>query len=130
MNASQQITELQTRNAALEAKVRRIEAELRKREAQLVEAGKDAAVRNRECEALREANAELLNEVQELRQRDKARDEEVERLRTGAGTTADKWLDRYVDKCDVLEADNTRLRRALLEQAAVFATTLKAILPA
>ncbi len=45
----------------------------------------------------------------------------------------DRNISRALDAEDQvreLEADNARLRRAVLEQATVFATTLKAILPA
>lgn len=134
--ATAEVEQLRARNAALEANALHMEAELRRREEELVEAGKDAAVRNRECEALREANAELLNEVQELRQRDKARDEEVKRMRETNRKNADGYYAAELlakeaeDKSTALEADNARLRRALLEQATCFSTTIQAILPA
>lgn len=127
-------TQLTARNAALEENTLHVQAELRKREEQLVEAGKDAEVRERECEALRNANAELLGEVETLQQRDKARDEEIERTREINKKNADAYYkaadlaQEAVAKADELEAENERLRKAILEQATVFATTIKALL--
>lgn len=125
---------LRTRNIVLEANTLHVQAELRRREEELVEAGKDAEVCEREREALRAANNDLLEEVEELQQRDKARAEEIGRTReinkkNADGYYAAKLLAKEAeDKAIALECGNARLRKALLEQATVFAATLNAVL--
>jgi chromosome segregation ATPase len=149
--------ELQARNAALEENATYMENRLEERQDELVamskqldeadnkvgqqaselfELRRDAKVRDRECEALRAANTNLLDEVQEL-QRDCAKlnhrldnmHKDYDILADANDLNGEKAYDAE-EKAEELEADNARLRRALLEQATVFATTLKAILPA
>lgn len=118
---AEESTALMARNAALEENTLHVQAELRKREEQLVEAGKDAEVVARECEALRAANTELLEEVEELQRK-------LDDLRTEEEINAESTYEAN-KRADELEWDNTRLRRAPLEQATCFATTLKALVP-
>lgn len=132
---AEESTALMARNAALEENASYMEAELEKREKDLVEAGKAAEVRNRECEALREANTQLLNEVEELQKQNEttARDlatayKDRDQLSAMNDRNAERMYEAEA-KADELEEDNTRLRTALLEQATCFATTLKALLP-
>lgn len=132
---AEESTQLMARNAALEENALHVQAELRRREEQLVEAGKDAEVVARECEALRAANTNLLEEVEELQKQNEttARDlatayKDRDQLRAMNSRNAERMYEAEA-KAEELEADNTRLRRALLEQATCFATTLKALLP-
>lgn len=132
---AEESTALMARNAALEENAKHMEAELERREEQLVELGKDAEVRDRECEALREANTQLLNEVEELQKQNETTarklataDKDRDQLRAMNDRNAERMYEAEA-KADELEEDNTRLRTALLEQATCFATTLKALLP-
>lgn len=86
-----------------------------------------AAMRDRECEALRNANKELLDQVGELKERYTRAVDELERRRAGSRKIADDAADAE-RKSDSLEIDNAVLRRVILEQATVYASTLKALL--
>ncbi|MBS1945667.1 MAG: hypothetical protein JST98_10830 [Bacteroidetes bacterium] len=146
---AEESTQLMARNAALEENALHVQAELRRREEQLVEAGKkldglaakistmaeqavgqrtriqeleaDVARADRQYGGLHNENKELKEEVAELQRK-------LDDLRTEEQINAESTYEAN-KRAENLEWDNTRLRRALLEQATCFATTLKAILP-
>ncbi|MBS1942062.1 MAG: hypothetical protein JST38_14420, partial [Bacteroidetes bacterium] len=100
---AEESTQLMARNAALEENALHVQAELRRREEQLVEAGKDAEVVARECEALRAANTNLLEEVEELQKQNE--------------TTARDLATAYKDR-DQLRAMNSRNAERMYEAEA------------
>lgn len=89
----------------------------------------------RECEDLRRIRAELMDEVEQLQQtarKDKEKYDELSRWSRGLEKDVSACVNRYSraeSRAEELEADNARLRRAILEQATCFAATLKALMP-
>lgn len=91
--------------------------------------------RQRECEDLRRIRAELMDEMQELQCKLADQERRLDIAHKDYDILADE-NDRNgekayeaEEKADELEADNARLRRAILEQATCFAATLKALMP-
>ncbi len=119
---------LASRNAALEENALYVEAELRKREEQLVELGKELDEKEKNIGILVREGQRLRSVFEENRQTIEQLTKDHAQQQTVNQDIAERLYETE-QKAQELEYRHARLRAALLEQAQVHAATLKALLP-